>query len=1009
MAENEEKTRKKGSLKRRGDGLGTGPVGNGPRGDKAGQQNTGSQQKPQQQSGWANLQQKPNNTGSQQKPQQPKPQQQSGWTNLQQSPNNTGSQQQSGWQQTQQKPQNLSQSSQSSGSGLGSGLAGGLMSSLLGGGGKRGGGFIRIILFIAIIIAVIFILRSCMGCGRGSSSVDNDDYYLTQAPIQQETQSNLTLAPETQSSQNLTLAPETQDPAQSATYDDLNSILAGLGIGNMVGTAGTGSYNAGSGLSQLSGTSYNGWTDLSGNAAPAGNTGTVNTQTVQSARAKYTTIQGGGRDTVTVMVFMCGTDLESKYKMGTSDLQEMLNSKCGGNVNVIVYTGGCKKWQNNVVSSQYNQIYQVKNGQLACLSQNAGTGAMTDPKTLSDFIKICAQNFPANRYELIFWDHGGGSVSGYGYDEKQSGHDTMDLSEISKALRDGGVKFDFIGFDACLMATAETALMLDDYGDYMIASEESEPGIGWYYAEWLAQLSQNPSMDTVSLGKKIADDFVRECGKSCRGQATTLSVIDLAEFAAAVPKPLESFATSTANLVKSDFQTVSNARSRSHEFASSSRIDQIDLVHFAKNLGTQEGRDLANALLSAIKYNVTSSDVTNAYGVSIFFPYRRASYVDAAVKTYNAIGMDSSYSKCIQSFAAMGSSGQIATGGSSNYSGYGSSVFDMLSGGSQQSSTGTLLDMLGGMGSSGYSESSSGSDLISGLLGGYLGGGSSSSSGSGLGSILSGLSGDNSGFLFGRAAEDPNWVSDTSEYIADHMIEREKFNWTKNQDGDPVLSLTKDDWALLTDLRTSVYYDDGAGYLDLGTDQIYSFDSYGNLAMPTVGNWMAVVGTDEYGDEVEQPVSYILDSVVRSDNAFTLTGHIPVLLNSISDAGSDQETEVGMLGNLTVVFDNEHPKGYISGVQLNYSDGTEVQAKNVGFARIDENGNEVAVEYTVDFICDYYDYQGNYQDSYRIGESPLTIGADAEIVPFELEAEYVSAMYRFTDIYDQIYWSEATR
>ena len=179
--------------------------------------------------------------------------------------------------------------------------------------------------------------------------------------------------------------------------------------------------------------------------------------------------------------------------------------------------------------------------------------------------------------------------------------------------------------------------------------------------------------------------------------------------------------------------------------------------------------------------------------------------------------------------------------------------------------------------------------------------------------------------------------------------------------------------------------------------------------MPTVGNWMAVVGTDEYGDEVEQPVSYILDSVVRSDNAFTLTGHIPVLLNSISDAGSDQETEVGMLGNLTVVFDNEHPKGYISGVQLNYSDGTEVQAKNVGFARIDENGNEVAVEYTVDFICDYYDYQGNYQDSYRIGESPLTIGADAEIVPFELEAEYVSAMYRFTDIYEQVYWSEATR
>ncbi|MCR5235609.1 MAG: hypothetical protein K6E34_00220 [Lachnospiraceae bacterium] len=36
--------------------------------------------------------------------------------------------------------------------------------------------------------------------------------------------------------------------------------------------------------------------------------------------------------------------------------------------------------------------------------------------------------------------------------------------------------FDFIGFDACLMATVETAYMLSPYADYMIASEEFEPG-----------------------------------------------------------------------------------------------------------------------------------------------------------------------------------------------------------------------------------------------------------------------------------------------------------------------------------------------------------------------------------------------------------------------------------------------------------------------------------------------------------------------------------------------------
>ncbi len=995
MAENEQNNRKKGSLHRRDEGLGTGPVGNGPRGEKAGsaqqtqtqhtqqvqqthhQQSSGYQQSSQSsQSGWQNLNQTPNQTGHSQ--------------NLQQTQHQQSSYQQTqstGWQQsTQQTTQNLQQTPNETGRKT-----------------TRGGRLKGILIFIAVVIGVIILFKACGGCG-GCGGSDYTDY-------NNDPYANLTTAAPSTTAASLTTQATENTASEYETYGDLSSILAGLGIGNMIGTAGTGSYDAASDLSQFTGdqANYNGWTDLNGNSSSTGNTGTVNTQTVTSARSKYTTIKGGGQDTVTVMVFMCGTDLESNYKMGTSDLQEMLNSGCGGNVNLIIYTGGCKKWQNNVISNQYNQIYQVKNGQLTRLSDNAGTGAMTDPKTLSDFIKVCAQNFPANRYELILWDHGGGSVSGYGYDEKQSKKDTMDLSEISKALKDGGVKFDMIGFDACLMATAETALMLDAYGDYMVASEEAEPGIGWYYTEWLRQLTQNPSMDTVTLGKKIADDFVMQCGKSCRGQATTLSVVDLAEFAAVVPAQLSNFATSTAQMISSDYQTVSNARSRTHEFASSSRIDQIDLVHFAKNLGTTEGKNLANALLSAIKYNTTSSDVTNAYGISIFFPYRNKSYVDAAIRTYNAIGLDSAYSKCIQSFASVSSSGQLVTGGTSNYA---SSVFDMLSGGSQQSSTGTLLDLLGGTSSSSsYSSSSSSSDLISGLLGSYLGGGSSSSSSSGsiLGSLLSGMSDDNSSFLFGRA-QDPGWIEDTSEYIADHMIEREKFNWTKNPDGESVLALTKDDWALLTDLQTSVYYDDGAGYIDLGTDQIYSFDKYGNLAMPSTGSWMAVVGIDEDGEEVEQPVVYYLDSVVRNGSEFTLKGHIPVLVNVISDIGSDDVTDVGMLGNLLVLFDNQHPKGYISGLQLVYNDGIEVQAKNIGFGRIDENtGKEIPVEYGVDFICDYYGYDGKYQDSYRIGDSALWIREGAEIVSFELESKYTSLMYRFTDIYDQVYWSEATR
>ena len=278
----------------------------------------------------------------------------------------------------------------------------------------------------------------------------------------------------------------------------------------------------------------NGTSNPSNNPAPTieGNSYTENTEQLNTsvdakARTKRTKILGNGQDIVTIMVYMCGTDLESNHGMATADLQEMMAADLGENVNLLVYTGGCTKWKNSAVSSQTNQIYQIKDGNLISHVKDAGQVSMTDPSTLTEFIKWCQKYFPANRNELIFWDHGGGSVSGYGYDQKYPRSGSMNLAGISQALKNANMTFDFIGFDACLMATAENALMLTKYGDYLIASEETEPGVGWYYTDWLTALGKNPSLSTVELGKQIVDDFVETCAKKCRGQKTTLSVVDL--------------------------------------------------------------------------------------------------------------------------------------------------------------------------------------------------------------------------------------------------------------------------------------------------------------------------------------------------------------------------------------------------------------------------------------------------------------------------------------------------
>ncbi|MBR4082968.1 MAG: peptidase C11 [Lachnospiraceae bacterium] len=670
------------------------------------------------------------------------------------------------------------------------------------------------------------------------------------------------------------------------------------------------------------------------------NTGKLNTTVDSEARDKRTQIKGKGKDEVTIMVYMCGTDLESRSGMGTSDLQEMLNADLGNKVNLIVYTGGCKGWKNNVVSSSVNQIYQIKNGKMQLLKEEKAV-SMTDPNTLTGFIKWCTKNYPANRNQLIFWDHGGGSISGFGYDEKFKSSGSMNLAEINQALKKADVTFDFVGFDACLMATLENALMLTPYADYMIASEETEPGVGWYYTDWLTALGKNTSMSTIDIGKNIVDDFVDTCASKCRGQKTTLSVVDLAELEATVPEEFKAFSKSASELIQDKkYQAVSDARYNTREFAASNAIDQVDLVHLAQNMGTEEGEDLAEALLGAVKYNRTSSNMTNAYGLSIYFPYKKVSTVDQAVDTYEAIGMDEEYMRCIQEFASLEVGGQTATGGTS------SPIPSLM---------GTLL---GGGSSSGGS-----SDMIAEMLGGFL---------SGQFGNIAGLDRSNTGFV-----EESGMDTEVmAEYLAENYFDASALVWSKNDQGKNVLELSEKQWSLVHSLELNMFYDDGEGYVDLGYDNVFEFDEKGRLIGDTDRTWLAING---------QPVAYYYEDTVDDGENYTITGRVPVLLN-------------GERANLILVFDNENPYGYIAGARTDYVEGeTETVAKGM---------EELQVGDKLDFICDYYSYAGEYLDSYFLGEQ-MNVTADMLISNVDVGEGDVKVTYRFTDIYNQQYWTPA--
>ena len=713
-----------------------------------------------------------------------------------------------------------------------------------------------------------------------------------------------------QSSQTIQQTTQQSTSNNQTQTVDLSSLLGGLGGGNV-----SSGWNSGS------------------------NAGTLNTSVDSGARAKFTNIIGNGQDEVTLMIYLCGTDLESRSKMATSDLQEMINATISDKVNVIVYTGGCRQWQNNAISSQTNQIWQIKDEGIVCLEKNLGSASMTDPNTLLSFIKWCEKNFPANRKSLIFWDHGGGSVSGYGYDEKYASSGSMSLAEIDKALSAAGVKFDFVGFDACLMATAENALMLTKHADYMIASEETEPGIGWYYTNWLTALSKNTSISTLELGKKIVDDFVDTCAAKLRGQSTTLSVVDLAEVEATLPEALTEFSVDTLDLIKNDdYAQVSNARSNAREFGASSKIDQVDLVHLAKNMKTEEGEALSKAILNAVKYNRTSSNMTNSYGLSIYFPLRKTSMVDNAVGTYAEIGLDNEYSRCIETFAQMLASGQAVTGGTPTPT---PSLLDMLGSGSQSSSYGNM-------------------DMMSQLLGSFLGGNVSS---------ISGLNIGNTSFLSDRAMSEEAML----DYFAENAFDGSLLQWSEGAEG-AMISLPEEQWELVQTLHANMFYDDGAGFIDLGMDTVYDFDEEGNLLAPEECTWLAIN---------EQPVAYYHESTFDDGNDYCISGYIPVLYN-------------GDRAELIVEFTDEDPYGSVVGVRRVYNEGeTETIAKTM---------DTVTDGDSIDFVCDYYSYDGEYIDSYMFGEQ-LIVEGELKISDVYIDADAANMTYLFTDIYQQKYWT----
>ena len=326
----------------------------------------------------------------------------------------------------------------------------------------------------------------------------------------------------------------------------------------------------------------------------------------------------------TIMMYMCGTDLQSACVM---DMYEMASVDVPDNVTIAVQAGGAYEWDDSDLTGEainrFTITYDTFNDLQTLAWQNMGDG-----QTLYDFIDWAADAYPADRYILVLWDHGGG-YNGVCFDETAD-YDSLTIHEVNDALyayqqRNPGFRLDIIGFDACLMATYEMAAHMAGYADYMVASEELEPGLGWNYEGWIGDLAADPEMSSADIAVSIADNFMAACLADNPNDYLSQSVINLS----AIPTlkaQLETFSSYlTDALENGQMPTISRSRQRMYSFGkfSDASSDQVDFMSFL-DATRQFAPNMASQLEATYRQCVYYSTGTDMFdyltGMSLFLP-----------------------------------------------------------------------------------------------------------------------------------------------------------------------------------------------------------------------------------------------------------------------------------------------------------------------------------------------------------------------------------------------------
>jgi hypothetical protein len=342
---------------------------------------------------------------------------------------------------------------------------------------------------------------------------------------------------------------------------------------------------------------------------------------------------------------------------GVADFLEMAKNDHSSDVNVVVQMDRAPGYDSTNGDWKTCKRFEIKKGMkpvAASQLSDLGESNMGSPATLTTFIKWVKTNYPAEKYALVLWNHGGGwRARGNGNSpmmravcwDDSNNDDCLYMKEVRTAIEDSGVKMDLIGFDACLMGHVEVAYELKGVlasGGVVVGSEETEPGEGWPYDTILPNLTGSTSAE--GLGQIITQKHgafygaKAECTQSCSKVSQISNVVT----------KLNAFAEAMSD--NSKLSAIQKARTSMKAFSEADGYFGLDLYKFADAVGSNASGTTAKDLKDAIDAAMVevyagtarqgSYTIKNKGGLCVYFPKSKSDY-DSAYGTQILYGSES--------------------------------------------------------------------------------------------------------------------------------------------------------------------------------------------------------------------------------------------------------------------------------------------------------------------------------------------------------------------------------